>query len=316
MFRQHADLYQQHAAILERISASPNSIQAWQLEEPCPERVAAQVNEEETTTLALKGYESMLQVQRRVNHVERLVKRSGVGVKTCVRQRSRMHGAMLETHIDLCFATLRICQSRKTTKKELRIQEKEDPSSALFWFFKQHALRISQDLQQPLESSQVRKEVVRIWKIMNPVERRPFVDKAERVQKLKRNDANESGKVSAVAAAKRYVLNVSHTRQVAHDVQSSFRAPPSHIACFGNRSKSAKPKKAPIQESKSDSCSPSSSSSLSSSSSDDDDDDDDEEQEEDRLLFQRRRRRRRRRQQVEEADLSSSGDSESSDDKE
>lgn len=212
MFRQHADLYQQHAAILERVSANPNSIQAWQLEEPCPERVAAQVKEEETTTLALKGYESMLQVQKRVNHVERLVKRSGVGVKTCVRQRSIMHSAMLETHIDLCFATLRICQSRKTTKKELRIQEKEDPSSALFWFFKQHALRISQDMQQPLESSQVRKEVVRIWKMMNPVERRPFVDKAEKVQKMKRNDANESGKVSAVAAAKRYVLNVSYTQ--------------------------------------------------------------------------------------------------------
>jgi hypothetical protein len=212
MFRQHADLYQQHAAILERVSSNPNSIQAWQLEEPCPERVAAQVKEEETTTLALKGYESMLQVQKRVNHVERLVKRSGVGVKTCVRQRSIMHSAMLETHIDLCFATLRICQSRKTTKKELRIQEKEDPSSALFWFFKQHALRISQDMQQPLESSQVRKEVVRIWKMMNPVERRPFVDKAEKVQKMKRNDANESGKVSAVAAAKRYVLNVSYTQ--------------------------------------------------------------------------------------------------------
>lgn len=255
MFRQHADLYQQHAAILERVSSNPNSIQAWQLEEPCPERVAAQVKEEETTTLALKGYESMLQVQKRVNHVERLVKRSGVGVKT-------------------------ICQSRKTTKKELRIQEKEDPSSALFWFFKQHALRISQDMQQPLESSQVRKEVVRIWKMMNPVERRPFVDKAEKVQKMKRNDANESGKVSAVAAAK--------------------------------RCKAAKSTKAPKQESKSDSFSSSSSSSLSSSSSDDDDDDE-EEEEEDKLLFQRRRRRRQR---VEEADFSSSSDSESSDDKE
>jgi hypothetical protein len=89
MFRQHADLYQQHAAILERVSSNPNSIQAWQLEEPCPERVAAQVKEEETTTLALKGYESMLQVQKRVNHVERLVKRSGVGVKTVERRPKR-----------------------------------------------------------------------------------------------------------------------------------------------------------------------------------------------------------------------------------
>lgn len=84
LFRQHADLYQQHAAILERVSANPNSIQAWQLEEPCPERIAARVQEEETTTLALKGYQGMLQVQKRVNHMERLVKRNGVGVKTYV----------------------------------------------------------------------------------------------------------------------------------------------------------------------------------------------------------------------------------------
>ena len=97
----------------------------------------------------------------------------------------------------------RICQSRTTTKKEQRIQEKEDPTTAIFWFFKQHALRISQDLQQPLESSQVRQEVVRIWKMTNPLERKPFVDKAERVKSIKSNDANNTAKVSAVAAAKR-----------------------------------------------------------------------------------------------------------------
>lgn len=84
MFRQHAELYQKHAAILERISSNPNALESWQLSEETPENIAARIQQEETTTLALKGYNSMLQVQKRVDHMEQLMKRNGMTVKSYV----------------------------------------------------------------------------------------------------------------------------------------------------------------------------------------------------------------------------------------
>lgn len=84
MFRQHAALYEQHAAILERISSKPNELESWQLQEETPESISSRLQQEDTTTLALKGYNSMLQVQKRVDHMERLMHRNGMTVKSYV----------------------------------------------------------------------------------------------------------------------------------------------------------------------------------------------------------------------------------------
>lgn len=78
MMRQHSRLYLQHAAVLERLAQDPNSPQNWMLTEESPEHIAARLQQEETTTLAVKSYEGMLQVQKRVDHMERLMTRNGM----------------------------------------------------------------------------------------------------------------------------------------------------------------------------------------------------------------------------------------------
>jgi hypothetical protein len=57
---------------------TPAPLNNWMLEEESPERIAARLQQEETTTLAVKSYEGMLQVQKRVDHMERLMTRNGM----------------------------------------------------------------------------------------------------------------------------------------------------------------------------------------------------------------------------------------------
>jgi len=84
MFRQHSDMYLQHAAILERIVSQPNNPQSWMLQEETPESIAREIRQEETSTLAVKSYQSMLQVQKRVDNMERLMTRNGFSKKAYV----------------------------------------------------------------------------------------------------------------------------------------------------------------------------------------------------------------------------------------
>jgi hypothetical protein len=81
MFRQQSDLYLHHAAILERISKDPANPESWMLQEETPEVLERRIRQDETTTLAIKSYESMLQVQKRVDGMERLMSRNGVNTK-------------------------------------------------------------------------------------------------------------------------------------------------------------------------------------------------------------------------------------------
>jgi hypothetical protein len=82
-------------------------------------------------------------------------------------------------------------------------RRKEDPTQAFFWFYKEHVLRIAEALQQPYTANVVRKEVQRIWKLQNALERKPYTEKAERVKQL------QAGNIVAMEdskpAAKMYV---------------------------------------------------------------------------------------------------------------
>lgn len=101
----------------------------------------------------------------------------------------------------------RICAGRKTRPNKRAKQEKGDPTSAFFWFVKENGLRVADSLGQVITSGPVRTELQRLWKVMNALERKPYMKKAERVQALKapsKNDAEDSdngGKKSAEAVA-------------------------------------------------------------------------------------------------------------------
>jgi hypothetical protein len=63
MFRQQSDLLEQQAAVLERMATNPCSPSSWVVDEPSPESRQRQQVQESATALAVKSYESMLQVQ-------------------------------------------------------------------------------------------------------------------------------------------------------------------------------------------------------------------------------------------------------------
>lgn len=91
-----------------------------------------------------------------------------------------------------------ICQSRKVTKKEQRQLKKGDPTSAFYWFSKEHGMRIADSLNQPITSMYVRRETQRTWKLMNALERKPYIDKAERVKEMTVSKSNSDGKAGEV----------------------------------------------------------------------------------------------------------------------
>ena len=95
MFRQHSDLYLKHAAMLERIASNPNNVDAWKLEEETPECIERELQQQETTTLALKGYQACLQVQKRVDAMERLMIRNGISKKAYVESVCVWVGSMM-----------------------------------------------------------------------------------------------------------------------------------------------------------------------------------------------------------------------------
>jgi hypothetical protein len=86
MFRQHSELYLKHAAVLERVASNPSDPLAWQLEEPSPESIQDKLLQENVAALAVKGYQSMLQVQKRVNFMEGLMMKNGIGKRAYVKE--------------------------------------------------------------------------------------------------------------------------------------------------------------------------------------------------------------------------------------
>jgi hypothetical protein len=86
MFRQHSELYLKHAAVLERVGSNPSEPLAWQLEEPSPEKIQDKLLQEHAAELAVKGYQSMLQVQKRVDYMEGLMIKNGIGKRAYVQE--------------------------------------------------------------------------------------------------------------------------------------------------------------------------------------------------------------------------------------
>jgi hypothetical protein len=86
MFRQHSELYLKHAGVLERVASNPSDPLAWQLEEPSPEQIQDKLLQEHAADLAVKGYHSMLQVQKRVDYMEGLMIKNGIGKRAYVQE--------------------------------------------------------------------------------------------------------------------------------------------------------------------------------------------------------------------------------------
>lgn len=114
-----------------------------------------------------------------------------------------------ESFYNLLFISILASRNKKVKGGQGVIKrQKDDPTRAFFWFHKEHALRIGDDLQQPYTANVVRKEVQRLWKLQNALERKPYIEKAERVKQVK------AGTVIAVndskPAAKVYVQCVDY----------------------------------------------------------------------------------------------------------
>lgn len=81
MFHQHSEIFLRQAAVLERMASNPSDPSSWNLEEPSPESVQDRLHNENAVSLAIKSYESMLEVQKRVDYMERLMLYNGVEKK-------------------------------------------------------------------------------------------------------------------------------------------------------------------------------------------------------------------------------------------
>jgi hypothetical protein len=156
MFRQHSDLFLQQAATLERISACPADPESWNLTEPSPESIQASLQREQITSLAIKSYESMCQVQKRVDYMEQLMMRNGVGTKI-------------------------IPKVKKPPVPKLHANKAKQANTPLFWLTRDHGERLAQEFG----SENVKHELIKLWASMNPAQRRPYVLKAETTKREK-----------------------------------------------------------------------------------------------------------------------------------
>ena len=152
MFRQHADLFEQQAAVLERIATDPTVPSSWATDEPSPESLQRQLIRENTTAVAIKSYESMLQVQKRIDYLERLMTRNGI---------QRIH---------------RKPSSAIPTTKSFP----NDSKTAFYWFKHDHAPAIAKELGiSNTSDNRVRQKLLKLWAAMNPHDRMPFWQRAQ-----------------------------------------------------------------------------------------------------------------------------------------
>jgi hypothetical protein len=152
MFRQHSDLLEQQAAVLERMATNPFSPSSWAVDEPSPESRQREQVQENASALAVKSYESMLQVQKRVDYLERLLARNGI------KQITRKPMSEMP-------------KRRKVSK---------DSKTAFYWFRQQHGPAIMEEFGvSSLWDSAVRQKLLKLWSTMNPHQRLPFWEKAQ-----------------------------------------------------------------------------------------------------------------------------------------
>ena len=154
MFRQHADLFLQQAATLERISASPADPDAWNLTEASPESIQASIHQDLVTTVAMKSFESMCQVQKRVDYLERLMMRNGIGAK-------------------------RIPKEPRPPLPTLHAKQMKEATTPLFWLTQEHGERLDEEVG----TENVNHELVKLWNSMNPAQRKPYIVKAASMKK-------------------------------------------------------------------------------------------------------------------------------------
>lgn len=66
-------------------------------------------------------------------------------------------------------------------------------------------MRVADSLGEAITSGPVRTEIGRVWKLMNALERKPYIEKAQRVEEMKMSSTNGDddggGKKAAVGVA-------------------------------------------------------------------------------------------------------------------
>jgi histone H3/H4 len=198
MFRQQSDLLEQQAAVLERMATNPCSPSSWVVDEPSPESRQRQQVQESATALAVKSYESMLQVQKRVDYLERLLARNGI--KRIIRK------PMSD-----------MPKQRKVSK---------DSKTAFYWFRQQYAPAIVEEIgASSLWDNAVRQRLLKLWSTMNPQQRLPFWEKAQAEaarEKKEKSSAKHSGKKksSGDADSRRKAVSYEETESNESKVQS------------------------------------------------------------------------------------------------
>jgi hypothetical protein len=151
MFRQHSDLFLQHAAVLERVATHPNDPSSWKIEEEPPESVQKTLLRENVTALAIKSYESMLLVQKRVDYLETVMRRNGL-------------------------RPLRRAVKEVPKKVLLPATAK----NAFYWFRHEHGPRFAEEAGvKDIYSHQVKNKLAAIWETMSPSQRLPYMKKAK-----------------------------------------------------------------------------------------------------------------------------------------
>ena len=204
MFRQHSDLFEQQAAVLERIASDPQSPSSWAVEEPSPESRQRQIIQENTTALAVKSYESMLQIQKRVDYLERLLARNGI--KRIIRK-----------------PTSEIPRKRRITTNS---------KTAFYWFRHDHGPAIAEEYGVPnISDNLVRQKLLKLWAAMNPSQRLPYWEKAQ--EEIERDSATKSSAKAtlkkAASKGKAVIAKVSTTAVIVDAEATERITGPAHV---------------------------------------------------------------------------------------
>lgn len=180
MFRQHADLFSQQAQVLEKVATKPELPSSWQLEDETPEKVQQVLLQQRTSAVAMKSYEGVLQVQKRVNYLDSLFRRSGI--KTNVKY----------------------LESRQKKDKALwqKYRRREEP---MYWFRRDNFDHILEEvkIENPSDSQKelyqkARRKIETLWASMNPAQRLYYIQKAQAAAKknVELRNTSESRKIS------------------------------------------------------------------------------------------------------------------------
>jgi hypothetical protein len=170
MFRQHANLYEQQAAILERIATRIHApsfgrkndrdiIEEVEEKVPSPESLQRKcLLETGPITLAIKSYEAVLQLQKRVDKLERLMKQNGIkGLDQYKSSRTK-----------------RIVWQYKLRKTMGNVSK-----DSFAWFKHTYGPVIANELKDKTNLD-VYGHLLKVWSTMNPHQRLPYVEMARK----------------------------------------------------------------------------------------------------------------------------------------